>query len=111
MSAPTLFDMLPDPNYRAADPETSKAAGLTVDTNAREAEVLHALRHLVCASDTHDLQAVLEQYGMQRDRNCIARRLTSLDRKGLVRRAGSKVGAHGKPTTLWALTDQGRAVA
>lgn len=105
-SQASLFDALADPTYRSCDPETSKIAGKTVATNAREDECIEALRRLVCAADTHDIAAVLAEYGLQRDRNCLARRLTSLERKGRVRRAGVKVGAAGKPTTLWALRSE-----
>lgn len=98
-----LFTIPADPMARAKDPATSKAAARTVDTNARETECVEALRRLVCASDCHDIQRVLAEYGIQRDRNCIARRLTSLERKGLVRRSGVKQGPRGAHTTLWRL--------
>jgi DNA-binding MarR family transcriptional regulator len=107
MTEPTLWDIPADPNYRNDDPPTSKVAGQTVQANAREAEVLSALRKLICASDTHDIQRVLADYNLTRERNCISRRLTSLERKGMVRRAGVKDGRR----TLWALTDAGRAAS
>lgn len=99
----SLLDMPADPMARRDDPPTSKAAAKTVETNAREAEVIEALRRLVVASDCHDIQRVLEEYGLRRDRNCISRRLTSLERKQLVRRAGVKQGAAGKPNVAWRL--------
>jgi DNA-binding MarR family transcriptional regulator len=107
MTEPTLWDIPADPNYRNDDPPTSVVAGKAVQTNAREAEVLSALRKLICASDTHDVQRVLADYNLTRERNCISRRLTSLERKGMVRRAGVKDGRR----TLWALTDAGRAAS
>lgn len=100
---PSLFDAPADPNYRTDGAETSRVAAKTLDANPREAECLEALRLLVCAADCHDIAAVLEQYGLHRQTNTIARRLTSLERKGLVRRAGVKQGAAGKPTTIWRL--------
>lgn len=100
----SLFDAPADPTYRSTDPETSRVAGKTVDANAREAEVIEALRLLVVASDCHDIRAALLSYGLDRPTNTISRRLTSLERKGLVRRGGSKTGAAGQPTTLWRLT-------
>ncbi len=100
----SLFDTVADPMSRRDDPPTSKVAGLRLDANPREDEVLEALRWLVCASDTHDIQRVLAEHSMQRDRNCIARRLTSLERKGLARRAGFKDATTGRRTTLWRLT-------
>jgi len=99
----SLFDTVPDPLSRRDDPPTSTVAGLRLDANAREDEVLQALRWLVCASDTHDIQRVLAEHTMQRDRNCLARRLTSLERKGLVRRCGFKEATTGRRTTLWRL--------
>ena len=86
------------------DPQTSRDAAESVDTAGREQEVRDALRWLVCGSDTHDIQQVLAARGMVRDRNNIARRLTSLERKGVVRRVGVKVGPHGRALTMWALT-------
>lgn len=104
MTQLSLLDVPADPTWRSTDPETSRVAGLTVDINAREAEVLEAMRHAVVAADTHDLRRVLLGYGLDRDSNCIARRLTSLERKGRVRRVGVKTGRFSRPTTLWALT-------
>jgi len=100
---PSLFDAPADPTFRRTDPPSSKVAGLRLDANAREDEVLQALRWLVCASDTHDIQRVLAEHSLNRDRNCIARRLTSLERKGLVRRCGYKEATTGRRTTLWRL--------
>ena len=103
MSQTSLFDPGPADQLWRDGQEVSRAAGRTVDVKGREEECLLALRILVAASDTHDIQRVLAEAGFMRDRNCIARRLTSLQRKGLVARCGVKVGAAGKPTTLWRL--------
>ena len=92
-----------DPMVGAEDPQTSRDAAVSVDTAGREQEVRDALRWLVCGSDTHDIQQVLAARGMHRDRNCISRRLTSLERKGVVRRVGVKVGPHGRALTMWSL--------
>lgn len=100
---PSLFDAPADPTYRRDGAETSRVAAKTLDPNPRETEVLEALRLLVTASDTHDIQRVLAEHSIQRDRNCLARRLTSLERKGAVRRAGVKQGPRGANTTLWRL--------
>lgn len=91
---------------RPSDPETSRAAAESVDVNAREREVIDALRFLVVASSTHDIQQHLAGYGLARDRNCIARRLTSLCRKGLVSDQGTKPGPHGRDCTAYRLTAQ-----
>ena len=95
---------LGDPMVGHEDPQTSRDAAVTVDTAGREDEVRQALRWLVCGSDTYDIQQVLAAHGMPRDRNCISRRLTSMERKGLVRRVGVKVGPHGRALTMWVLT-------
>lgn len=100
MTDGTLFDGM----ARATDPPTSHAAARTVDVVGREDEIVQALRWLICASDTADIQRVLRDHGMDRDRNNIARRITSLCRKGVVRSVGTKVGPHGRATTLYMLT-------
>lgn len=98
-----LFEAPADPTYRRDGPETSRVAAKTLDPNPREQECLEALRRLVCASDCHDIRAVLLKYGLDRPTNTISRRLTSLERRGLVRRAGVKIGPAGKPCTIWRL--------
>ena len=103
MSQTSLFDPGPADQLWRDGQEVSRAAGRTVDVNARETEVVDALRYLVAASDCHDIRRVLLGFGMDRPTNCLSRRLTSLQRKGLVARCGVKVGAAGKPTTLWRL--------
>lgn len=105
----SLLDLPADPMARATDPEPVKASARAVDVNAREAEVVEALRLLVVASDTADIQRVLAERNMQREKNCISRRLTSLERKGMARRAGAKQLDRGVVRTLWALTEKGRA--
>lgn len=100
---PTLFDAPADPLYRRDDAETSKVAAKQLDPNPREQECIEALRRLVCAADCHDIRKVLLEYGLDRPTNTISRRLTSLERRGLVRRAGVKVGPAGKPCTVWRL--------
>ena len=89
--------------FRHSDPVTSKLAAASVDVNGREAEVIQSLRWLTVAGSTFDMQRVLAEYGIMRDRNCLARRLTSLERKGRVRRSGWAVGPHGRQVTLWRL--------
>lgn len=95
--------LLSDPNARSNDRATSAAAAATVNFNAREQEVLDALRFLVVASSTHDIQQHLELYGIKRDRNCISRRLTTLVRKGVVVDQGEKDGPHGRRVTAYRL--------
>ena len=90
--------------FRTSDPPTSKWAAESVDVNGREAECIQALRWLVTAGSTFDIQRVLAEYGIGRDRNCISRRLTSLERKGKVLRSGWMVGPYGRQVTLWRLS-------
>ena len=99
----TLFDVPADPLVRRGDPETSRVAATRLRANAREAEVVDALRFLVCASTSHDIASHLAAYGLVRPVNTVARRLTSLERAGRVRRCGVKVGPYGQPCTLWRL--------
>lgn len=101
MTEPTLWDIPADPLARSDDPEPSKLAAKTVEANAREQECIEALRWLVCAGDCHDIARVLAEHGLQRQTNTIARRLTSLERKGLTRRCGFKDATNGRRTTLW----------
>lgn len=99
----SLFDVPADPTFRKSDPATSKAASRTIATNAREAEVLEAMRGLTVASTAADISAYLKSYGLPRDQNCVSRRLTSLERAGVVRRCGVKAGASGRACSLWRL--------
>lgn len=93
----------PDPAVRSTDRETSRAADKSVNRNHREQEVLDALRGLVVASSTHDIQRWLAGYGILRDRNCIGRRLTSLVKKGAVTDQGLKPGPYGRQVTAYRL--------
>lgn len=92
-----------DPTHRTADRETVRAAAASVNKNHREQEVLDALRGLVVASSTHDIQRWLAGYGISRDRNCIGRRLTSLVRAGKVSDQGLKPGPYGRHVTAYRL--------
>lgn len=104
VAAPSLFDdMPPDPMVRAADPATSREAAETVNTNAREREILDALRLLVVASSAYEIQQCLNNHGLPRDKNCVSRRLTSLVRKGLVDNRGTKPGPYGRDVTAYRL--------
>ncbi len=93
----------PDPAVRSTDRETSRAADRSVNRNHREQEVLDALRGLVVASSAHEIQRWLAGYGIMRDKNCIARRLTSLVRAGKVNDQGLKPGPYGRAVTAYRL--------
>lgn len=100
----SLLDIPADPNYRTTDPETSRVAGKMVDRNRREADVLLAMRYASAPVDVHDIETLLARYDLCRQKSgWVASRLTSLERKGRVRRCGVKTGRYGRPTTLWAL--------
>lgn len=104
MSELTLFEMHPDPMWRTSDRETVSAAARSVDVNAREAEVVDAMRLLVVASSAHEIQQCMEKYRLiRRDKNCVSRRLTSLVRKGIVSDQGMKPGPHGRQVTAYRL--------
>lgn len=99
--SPTLFDLPADPMVRTTDRETSRAAAKSVEPGPREQECLEALRFLTVASSTYDIQQVLATYGINRDRNCLSRRLLSLVRKGLVDDRGLKPGPYGRSVTAY----------
>lgn len=103
---PTLFDFDAEEERfaRKADRESVHAAAASVNRNHREQEVVDALRGLVVASSTHDIQQWLASYGLKRDRNNISRRLTSLVRAGKVSDQGVKPGPYGRAVTAYRLT-------
>lgn len=101
---PSLWGDEPsEPNVRSTDRDTSKRAGESVDVNAREAEVVDALRHMVVASSAHEITEFLRGRGFLRDKNCVSRRLTSLVRKGIVGDQGTKPGPYGRDVTAYTL--------
>lgn len=78
--APTLFD----------------APSLT----PTQQEVIEALRWLIVPGDTSDIQRALGEHNIPRATNCIAKRLTELERKGLVERVGRRA-VKGVTRTVW----------
>lgn len=64
-------------------------------------EVMEALRVLIVASDTSAIQEVLASHNIPREKNCIAKRLTELERLGLVERVGKNHLEHGVARTTW----------
>jgi uncharacterized membrane protein len=100
----TLFDPPPADPLWGRRQETSRASGRTVDVVGREAEVVNALRILGVGADRSDIQRVLAaEFGLPRELANISRRLTTLERKGVVRRSGVHFGDNGRTTTLWRL--------
>jgi len=79
--------------------QPSLFASDTKPLSPSQQEVLEALRWCVVASDTGDIQRALREHGIIRERNCIAKRLTELEAKGLVERAGTSFGK--RPRTTW----------
>lgn len=100
---PSLFD---EPMVRDSDPATSRAAAESVNINAREQEIVDALRFLVVASSAYEIQQALNNRGIARDKNCVSRRLTSLVRKGVVSNQGVKPGPYGRDVTAYRLVDR-----
>lgn len=64
-----------------------------------QAAVHEALRWLIVAGDTTDLQKALGEHGMPMERSNIARRLCELEEMGLVERVGHNYSRRGNPTT------------
>lgn len=62
-------------------------------------ECLEALRWLMVASDTTDIQKALAEHGIPRERSNIAKRLNELEAMGLVERVGRNLTRRQHPTT------------
>lgn len=65
-------------------------------------EVVEALRVLMHSADTTDIQRVIAEHGIPRDRNCLAKRLCELEALNRVERVGRNFARRGHPTT-WRL--------
>lgn len=104
MTSGTLFDFLePALPVRSSDPATSRAAARELPLRARQQEVVDALR-LLCTSATADeVKHALAGYGMARERNEVASRLSELERLGRVRKIGVKKNHRGKNVATWRL--------
>lgn len=119
MTQDSLFDLPLSPlPVRSTDPETSKAAAKQLDVRERQAEVLVAMRLLVTSCTPTDIQRVLRERGMHRERNEVASRLAELgnpdkwaDGMARVRKVGVKDGPRGRKVATWALTDAGQRKA
>lgn len=62
-------------------------------------EVVEALKKITGPATTADLQRVLADHGLLRDRSCIAKRLGEIEALGLVERVGHDLTRKGNPTT------------
>lgn len=62
-------------------------------------QVLEALRWLVVAADTLDIQRVLQDHDIRKDRNIISKRLGELEGMGLVERVGTAYDGRTARTT------------
>lgn len=100
----TLLDEL----ARTSDPEPSKA-GARLDHSGLCARALEAL----VAGGSATTDELLVRVGEPRpDRNVLARRMTTLVRKGLATdQLPKRPGAKGIPVTVFAATPKGREVA
>ena len=72
----------------------------TVKLRPAQAEVLEAMRWLVAAGTTSDIQRALSAHGIPREKNCIAKRLHEVEALGLVERVGHDFSRKGSPT-VW----------
>lgn len=115
-ATPSLFDAPSTPAVRVSDPSTSVAAArsLTGPVLRREqARVLVGLAEIDrCDGDgatPHDLAMRLAYTGSSPPENCLASRLSELDRAGLVERAGdTRPGGSGRAQRVARLTEAGR---
>jgi hypothetical protein len=97
------------PAYRVGDSLTSIAAGQSLDpikVSEQQADIVALIaqcaRGLICSQVAARLN---------RDRGCIARRITDLHRRGLVRANGTRVAPSGRLQTVWVVTSSGQALA
>lgn len=67
-------------------------------------EVMEALRVLIVASDTADIQRALRERGIPREKNCLSKRLHELEALSLVERVGKNFGPRGVTRTTWRRT-------
>lgn len=99
-----LFDAPPSgARHRRTDPATSKAAARDLPLRARQAEVVEALRWLGVTATADDVRGVLCGYGLARERNEVASRLSELERLGVCRKVGVRRNAKNKSVATWAL--------
>lgn len=91
-----------------AQPQLDLFADKVKPLSPSQQEVMEALRLLIVASSTSDIQRVLQDHNILRDRNCLAKRLGELRDKGLVEPVGHDFSRKGHPTT-WRRT--GRSLA
>lgn len=69
-----------------------------------QGEVYEALRVVMGAADTTDIQRALAEHWVDRAKNEIASRLVELERKGLVERVGRNYVGRGVTRTTWRRT-------
>lgn len=98
--APTLFDQpteLDDP-VRASDPDTSAAAAAHVrDTAGNDRlAVMDALHRLGGRATTDQIRAELARRGINRPRNCVASRISQLQKD----RYGARLADSGDRATM-----------
>ncbi len=114
---PTLFDAPAQPAARNTDPSTSHTAAASLagpPLRHEQARVIVALADLGGRGNTggtpHDLARWLAHGSVPPAENCVASRLSELERTGLVARDGStRPGGSERPQRVACLTDAGRA--
>lgn len=101
MNPPTLFDGL---HARPGDPETAKDAAEAIrPVLAPEcARVLESLKHYAHGATAWQIVRDLADFGVHRDQNVVARRLTDLRDAGLVVDSGvRRPGRSGRSLIVW----------
>lgn len=101
MRAPTLFDGL---HARADDPDTSKAAAASIAPAIPEdcRRVLDVVRARPGGVTAWEVRCVLSASGVDRDQNCVARRLSDLRDAGLVVDSGTRrPGRSARQLIVW----------
>lgn len=112
---PTLFDtgadLEPDAPVRASDPDTSVAAARQVQDTAGNDRlaVVDAITRLGGSATTDQIRAEMASMGIRRDRNCVASRISQLQKP----RYGARLVDSGRrstktpgrpPVIVWTLT-------
>jgi hypothetical protein len=100
---------LDDEYSRVSDPPTSREAAAKLEPTRVRKQVTDVVTAVashkdgaICAQVTEDLD---------RDRGCIARRLTDAHRLGYVRPAGYRTAPSGRRQIVWAVTASGQSLA
>ena len=100
-----------DERTRAGDRPTARSAALGLDGRTIGRQIANAA--VVVASTAGGAICAEVAAKLNRDRGCVARRLTDAERRGLIRDTGRtrKSKASGRDQIVWAPTDAGLRLA